>query len=60
VPAYSLCANLENISVLRVVVRNGFSRDLSDLLIDDLKREVATLKQHAPAVDHPRRARFHH
>jgi glutamate decarboxylase len=60
VPAYSLCANLEKISVLRVVVRNGFSRDLSDLLIDDLKREVATLKQHAPAVDHPRRARFHH
>ena len=40
VPAYSLCANLESISVLRVVVRNGFSRDLADLLIDDLKREV--------------------
>ncbi len=60
VPAYSLCANLENISVLRVVVRNGFSRDLSDLLIDDLKREVSILKQHAPAVDHPHRNRFHH
>jgi glutamate decarboxylase len=60
VPAYSLCANLENISVLRVVVRNGFSRDLSDLLIDDLKREVGILKHHAPAVQHPHRARFHH
>ncbi len=60
VPAYSLCANLENISVLRVVVRNGFSRDLSDLLIDDLKREVAILKHHVPAVDHPHRAGFHH
>ena len=60
VPAYSLCANPENISVLRVVVRNGFSRDLSDLLIDDLKREVAILKHHAPAVQHPHRARFHH
>jgi glutamate decarboxylase len=60
VPAYSLCANLESISVLRVVVRNGFSRDLSDLLIDDLKREVHILKQHTPAVHHPHRARFHH
>ncbi|HEY6469335.1 MAG TPA: glutamate decarboxylase [Candidatus Dormibacteraeota bacterium] len=60
VPAYTLCANLENISVLRVVVRNGFSRDMSDLLIDDLKREVGILKHHVPAVDHPRRNRFHH
>jgi glutamate decarboxylase len=60
VPAYSLCANLENISVLRVVVRNGFSRDLSDLLIDDLKREVAVLKHHAPAVQHPLLSRLHH
>jgi glutamate decarboxylase len=60
VPAYSLCANLENISVLRVVVRNGFSRDLSDLLIDDLKREVSILKHHAPAEHHPHRTRFHH
>jgi glutamate decarboxylase len=60
VPAYSLCANLEQISVLRVVVRNGFSRDLSDLLIDDLQREVTILKQHAPAVHHPKRQRFHH
>jgi glutamate decarboxylase len=60
VPAYSLCANLEHISVLRVVVRNGFSRDLSDLLIDDLKREVAILKHHGPAVHDPHRTRFHH
>ncbi len=60
VPAYTLCANLENISVLRVVVRNGFSRDMSDLLIDDLKREVGILKHHVPAVDHPHRNRFHH
>jgi glutamate decarboxylase len=60
VPAYSLCANLEQISVLRVVVRNGFSRDLADLLIDDLKREVSILKHHAPAEHHPHRARFHH
>ena len=60
VPAYSLCANLEHMSVLRVVVRNGFSRDLADLLVDDLRREVSVLKHGTPAADHPLRARFHH
>jgi glutamate decarboxylase len=60
VPAYSLCANLESISVLRVVVRNGFSRDLSDLLVDDLKREVSLLKHTVTAQPHAERQRFHH
>jgi glutamate decarboxylase len=60
VPAYTLCANLEQESVLRVVVRNGFSRDLSDLLVDDLKREVGLLKHGAPSQHHADRQRFHH
>ena len=60
VPAYSLCANLENTSVLRVVVRNGFSRDLADLLVDDLKREVSLLKHTAATQPHHERQRFHH
>src|ERR1700733_13888742 len=61
VPAYSLCANLESTSVLRVVVRNGFSRDLADLLVDDLKREVSLLKHTAAAQQpHAERQRFHH
>ena len=60
VPAYTLCANLETDSVLRVVVRNGFSRDLSDLLVDDLKREVSLLKRGAPSQPDADRQRFHH
>jgi len=60
VPAYSLCANLENTSVLRVVVRNGFSRDLADLLVDDLKREVSLLKHTTATQPHHERQRFHH
>ena len=54
VPAYSLCANLEHMSVLRVVVRNGFSRDLSDLLVDDLKREVSAAQARRPGSRSPR------
>ncbi|MFH1874861.1 MAG: glutamate decarboxylase [Pseudomonadota bacterium] len=38
VPAYTMPANCENISVLRIVVKEGFSRDMADLLIDDLNR----------------------
>lgn len=38
VPAYSLPANLEDVSGLRVVVRNGFGHDLADLFLDDLAR----------------------
>jgi glutamate decarboxylase len=61
VPAYSFPANLEGTNVLRVVVRNGMSRDLADLLIADLRREVAQLdKLSSRLPQHPDRARFHH
>ena len=32
--------------MLRVVVRNGFSRDLADLLISDLRKHVKALTAH--------------
>jgi glutamate decarboxylase len=56
VPAYTLPADLQDVAVLRIVVRNGFSHDLAGLLLDDLRRHVAILDTH------PRRAResFHH
>ena len=43
VPAYTFPANLQDTAVLRIVVRNGFSRDLADLLLDDLRTQVAAL-----------------
>ena len=61
VPAYSFPANLQNTNVLRVVIRNGMSRDLADLLIADLRREVGQLgKLSSRLPQHPDRARFHH
>jgi glutamate decarboxylase len=41
VPAYSLPPDLEDVVVLRIVVRNGFSLDLADLFLADLQRSVA-------------------
>ena len=40
VPAYTFPENRQDLAALRIVVRNGFSRDLADLLIADLRRHV--------------------
>jgi glutamate decarboxylase len=40
VPAYTFPENRQDLSALRVVVRNGFSRDLADLLVADLQRHT--------------------
>jgi glutamate decarboxylase len=61
VPAYTFPRNLEHQAVLRAVVRNGFSRDLADLFITDLAREVQQLEQiTAPLPQHPDREGFRH
>ena len=55
VPAYHLPANAEEVALLRVVVRENFSRDMADMLLDDLTRvlerldAVAAPTQTAPA-----------
>lgn len=40
VPAYTFPANREDLAVLRVVVKEGFSRDLADLLLNDIQRHL--------------------
>ena len=51
VPAYHMPPDIEDMAVLRVVVRNGFGRDLASMLIDDLKREVEHLEEHGGSPD---------
>jgi glutamate decarboxylase len=60
VPAYTLPAHLEDVAVLRIVVRNGFSADLADILVDDLTRVVQDLSGLREPPPIPRRAAFHH
>jgi glutamate decarboxylase len=49
VPAYTFPAHREDLAVLRIVVRNGFSHDLADLLLEALQRALPRLrKQHKP------------
>lgn len=43
VPAYTMAPNAEEIAVLRVVVREGFSRDMADMLLDDIRHSIESL-----------------
>ncbi|MGC7095997.1 glutamate decarboxylase [Amycolatopsis lurida] len=43
VPAYTFPPDREDLAVLRVVVRNGFSHDLADLFFDALRQATADL-----------------
>jgi glutamate decarboxylase len=61
VPAYTFPANREDLSVLRVVCRNGFSHDLADLFLDDLTRLLPQLnRQPHPLTRDKAATGFHH
>jgi glutamate decarboxylase len=46
VPAYSMPPNREDLVIQRVLVRHGVTRDLGDLLLDDLRRSLMLLERH--------------
>ena len=63
VPAYPMPADIEDMTVMRVVFRNGVSMDLIDLLLDDMRDAVKfldALSGPMPKVDETRKAAFHH
>jgi glutamate decarboxylase len=63
VPAYTFPADRTDLAVLRIVCRNGFSEDLADLLLADLKRLLPELqRQPGPMGEHgvENRSGFHH
>jgi glutamate decarboxylase len=58
VPAYTFPAHREDLAVLRIVCRNGFSHDLADLFLADLASAVTELQQAPPGLSGP--SGFHH
>jgi glutamate decarboxylase len=50
VPAYSLPANRSDLVVQRVLARLGLSRDLAELLLEDLRRAILHLEAHPPSA----------
>jgi glutamate decarboxylase len=45
VPAYSMPKNIEDMVVMRIVVRQGMSRDMADMLLKDIANAVAELEK---------------
>jgi glutamate decarboxylase len=61
VPAYTFPENRTDLAALRVVVRRGFTHDLADLLLGDMRRALGVLgKQPSPVHTSENSASFHH
>ena len=46
VPAYTFPEDMTDTVVMRIVIRNGFSHDLANLLLDDMRLQVRILEHH--------------
>ncbi len=64
VPAYTFPADMTDTAVMRIVIRNGFSMDLANLLLSDLRLHVRFLEHHPktqppPEIQHKRQSFKH-
>jgi glutamate decarboxylase len=64
VPAYTFPENLTDMAVMRIVIRNGFSMDLANLLLDDIRLHLRILEHHPqiqmpPELQHKRESFAH-
>jgi glutamate decarboxylase len=60
VPAYTFPKNRDDLAVLRIVVRNGFSHDLATLFLADLERMLPELERQAEPMDREMAVSFRH
>jgi glutamate decarboxylase len=61
VPAYTMPPKREDLAVLRVVVRNGFSHDMAELFLRDLRNAIAWMDDlDAPMPHEQQPSNFHH
>jgi glutamate decarboxylase len=60
VPAYRMPANREEVVVQRAVVRNGFTRDLAEMLLRDIERHLAWFGSQPGFKPSGTGAGFHH
>jgi glutamate decarboxylase len=48
VPAYTLPPNAESVEVMRVVIRESFSRDMAEMLVDDMRQAYSHITGEPP------------
>lgn len=54
VPAYTMPQNIETLIVMRIVCRQGFSRDMADQLLNDIRTAITDLE----ALEYPTTSRI--
>ena len=59
-PAYTFPKNREDLAALRVVVKRGFSHDMANLLVEDIKRQLPKLQKQPEPVHQTAATGFHH
>jgi glutamate decarboxylase len=60
VPAYKMPPNREHLVVQRAVIRNGFTYDLADMLVKDIRRHLAWFESQPGFRSAPESPSFHH
>ncbi|GAA3028996.1 hypothetical protein GCM10020000_01940 [Streptomyces olivoverticillatus] len=62
VPAYTLPPHREDLAVLRIVCRNGFTLDLAEMLLADLDSIIPELRRQSAPLGRPESVAtaFHH
>lgn len=60
VPAYNMPDNLTDMAIMRVVVKEGMSLELANLLMEDIERAIKHFKEVRAGNAHTPRAGFHH
>lgn len=60
VPAYPMPANREDLTVQRIVVKEGFSRDMADMLLEDMHRAIKSFKDQPGRTPTKTGQHFHH
>ena len=60
VPAYTMPADVEDLAVLRVVIREGFSGDLADMFLEHLTESVNYLEKHGHVEEESEHRHFSH
>jgi glutamate decarboxylase len=50
VPAYPLTGSVADVAVQRILVRQGVSRDLGSILLDDMEQSIAHFTKHPITV----------
>ncbi len=60
VPVYTMPPDIEDMVVMRLVIKENFSRDMADLLITSIKRQLQLLIKNLKNNPLPKRQSFHH